>query len=119
MSILRFERKVDFPKLVGSIPGYSVEKISGKAGMGVFVDGRLVAGCFRRRDVYEFLSEENVSCAFKSFYRLIYYWYRSIRHNRRFIGIDSNTQYLELSVKRLKEELENIANNPKPTAELV
>lgn len=43
----------------------------------------------------------------------------AIRHNRRFIGIDSNTQYLELSVKRLKEELENIANNPKPTAELV
>ena len=25
-----------------------------------------------------------------------------IRHNRRFIGIDTNTEYLELSIKRLE-----------------
>jgi hypothetical protein len=60
MRSLRFERKVDFQKLVGSIPGYSVQKVSGKAGMGVFFDDRLVARCFKKHDFYEFLAESKV-----------------------------------------------------------
>lgn len=34
---LNFEKKVDFQKLIGAIPGYEIKKISGKAGMGVFL----------------------------------------------------------------------------------
>jgi hypothetical protein len=60
MNSLRFERKVDFHKLVGSIPGYSVKKVSGKAGMGVFFGERLVARCFKKHDFYEFLAELKV-----------------------------------------------------------
>lgn len=37
----------------------------------------------------------------------------SIRHNRRFIGIDSSSEYLDLSLKRINEELQNIRRNPK------
>ncbi len=37
----------------------------------------------------------------------------AVRHNRRFIGIDNNTEYLELSVKRLEEELAEIKSRPK------
>jgi len=37
----------------------------------------------------------------------------AVRHNRRFIGIDNNTEYLELSVKRLEEELAEIKDIPK------
>lgn len=57
---LRFERKVDFQKLIGSIPGYSVRKDHDKAGMGVFFEDRLVARCFRKPDFYEFLAESKV-----------------------------------------------------------
>jgi len=42
----------------------------------------------------------------------------AVKHGRRFIGVDTNTEYLELSVKRLKEELDNITNNPKLVEEL-
>ena len=35
----------------------------------------------------------------------------AISLRRRFIGIDTNTEYLKLSVKRLKEELDNIKRN--------
>jgi site-specific DNA-methyltransferase (adenine-specific) len=42
----------------------------------------------------------------------------AIRHDRRFIGIDNDTQYLELSVKRIKEELGNIRHNPKLIKEI-
>jgi len=42
----------------------------------------------------------------------------AVRHNRRFIGIDNNTEYLELSVKRLKEELAEIKDIPKLIKEL-
>lgn len=37
----------------------------------------------------------------------------AVRHNRRFIGIDNNTEYLELSVKRLEEEPVEIKSRPK------
>ena len=42
----------------------------------------------------------------------------SIRHNRRFIGIDTNTEYLELSVKRLDKELAKIMGKPRLIKEL-
>ncbi|MEK7398760.1 MAG: site-specific DNA-methyltransferase [Candidatus Poribacteria bacterium] len=42
----------------------------------------------------------------------------AIRHNRRFIGIDDNTEYLQLSVKRLKEEISEINNRPELIREL-
>ena len=57
---LHFERKVDFQKLLGSIPGYEVKNISGKAGMGVLFEGKLVARCFRKHDFYQFLFETKV-----------------------------------------------------------
>jgi hypothetical protein len=57
---LRFEDKVDFQQLIGAIPGYSVRKNHGKAGMGVFFENMLVARCFRKYDFYTFLSESNV-----------------------------------------------------------
>ncbi len=57
---LIFERKVDFHKLIESIPGYEVKKASDKAGMDVFFEKRLIARCFRKNDFYRFLSESKV-----------------------------------------------------------
>lgn len=57
---LNFERKVDFQKLIGAILGYEVKKVSGKAGVGVFFEGKLIARCFRKYDFYQFLSESKV-----------------------------------------------------------
>ena len=57
---LMFERNVDFQKLIGSIPGYSVRKDHDKAGMGVFFKDKLVARCFRKPDFYDFLSESGI-----------------------------------------------------------
>jgi len=57
---LKFERTVDFQKLVGLIPGYEVKKVSGKAGKGVFFEGDMVARCFRKYEFYEFLTESKV-----------------------------------------------------------
>jgi len=37
----------------------------------------------------------------------------AIRYGRYFIGIDTDNEYLELSVKRIKKELSTITNNPK------
>jgi len=42
----------------------------------------------------------------------------AIKHGRRFIGIDTNTEYLDLSVKRLEQALTNIADKPKLIKEL-
>jgi len=42
----------------------------------------------------------------------------AIRHNRCFIGVDTNSEYLQLSVRRLEEEIANISNNPKLVKEL-
>jgi len=42
----------------------------------------------------------------------------AIRHGRRFIGIDTNTEYLELSVKRLNEELAKINGKPRLVKEI-
>ena len=57
---LNFESKIDFQKLLGKIPGYSVAKIPDKAGMGVFFEGKLVARCFKKHDFYRFLDESKV-----------------------------------------------------------
>ncbi len=42
----------------------------------------------------------------------------AIRNGRRFIGIDNNIKYLELSVKRLDEELAQIGSRPRLIKEL-
>jgi len=57
---LSCKRKVEFQKLLESVPGYSLRKPPSKAGMGIFFEGKLVARCFRKYDFYEFLDESNV-----------------------------------------------------------
>lgn len=57
---LHFENKVDFRFLIGSIPGYQMKKVSGKAGMGIFFQGKLVARCFRKNEFYLFLTESGI-----------------------------------------------------------
>ena len=54
---LHFERKVDFQQLIGDIAGYEVKTVLGKAGQGVFFEGKLVARCFRKYEFYKFLTE--------------------------------------------------------------
>jgi hypothetical protein len=58
---LNFESKVDFQKLLEEIPGYTISKIAGKAGLGVFFEGELVARCFKKHDFYRFLEEHQVN----------------------------------------------------------
>jgi|TARA_B100000315_G_scaffold250867_1_gene284563 site-specific DNA-methyltransferase (adenine-specific) len=41
----------------------------------------------------------------------------ALRHRRHFIGIENNTDYLELSVKRINEEFSNIRENQEPIKE--
>jgi len=43
----------------------------------------------------------------------------AIRHGRSFIGMDTALGFLELSVKRLKEEEENLRTRPRLAAKLV
>ncbi|MDR2410898.1 MAG: hypothetical protein LBE13_22690 [Bacteroidales bacterium] len=57
---LNFEKKADFHKLLQKVAGYSLRFISGKAGIGVFFHGKLVARCFRKHEFYKFLEEENI-----------------------------------------------------------
>lgn len=57
---LNFERKVDFRELISAIPGYKLEKIPEKAGLGLFFENKLVARCFRKHDFYKFLEEEGI-----------------------------------------------------------
>lgn len=57
---LDFERKADFQELLKNIPGYSLERISNQAGLGVFFNNELVARCFRKHDFYRFLEEEGI-----------------------------------------------------------
>ena len=54
---LNFEKKVDFQNLLGAISGYEVKKMQGKAGKGVFFEGKLVARCFRKYDFYQYMIE--------------------------------------------------------------
>ena len=57
---LNFESKVDLQKLLERIPGYRIGTLPGKAGVGVFYEGKLVARCFRKHDFYRFLEESNI-----------------------------------------------------------
>jgi hypothetical protein len=57
---LRFEKKVNFQTLLKVIPGYTIKKIFGKAGEGVYFKNELIARCFRKYDFYRFLNESNV-----------------------------------------------------------
>lgn len=63
---LKFERSVDFQKLLGAMPGYELKKVEGKAGTGVFFEGNLVARCFRKHDFYDFLNESHVKVDWSS-----------------------------------------------------
>lgn len=54
---LKFEDKVDFPKLLGKVPGYVLKPIAGKAGTGVFYNDVLVARAFRKFGFYDYLDE--------------------------------------------------------------
>lgn len=58
---LNFEGNVDFQKLISKVPGYTVKAIPGKAGMGLFFKGTLVARCFRKHDFYRFLEESKIN----------------------------------------------------------
>jgi hypothetical protein len=57
---LRFEREIDLHSLLERIPGYSINKLEGQAGLGVFFENKLVAKCFRKNDFYRFLNENNI-----------------------------------------------------------
>lgn len=57
---LNFEDKIDFTKLLLKVDGYSIEKILGKVGLGVYFQGKLVARCFKKHDFYRFLDESNI-----------------------------------------------------------
>jgi hypothetical protein len=57
---LNFEGRVDFQKLLTTIPGYSLQEIPAEAGLGIFFDSNLVARCFRKYDFYKFLEEEGI-----------------------------------------------------------
>jgi hypothetical protein len=54
---LKFKGKVDFQELLDEIPGYSVTKIPGLAGMAIIFKGRLVARCYKKDDFYKFLDD--------------------------------------------------------------
>ena len=57
---LNFESAVDFQTLLGKIPGYSLSRKSGMAGLAVEFEGKVVARCFRKHDFYKFLSESKI-----------------------------------------------------------
>ena len=57
---LNFERHVDFQELLALQPGYEIKPITGKAGMGVYFKGQLVARSFRKNAFYTFLEENDI-----------------------------------------------------------
>ncbi|HEY3398915.1 MAG TPA: hypothetical protein VGM19_14800 [Armatimonadota bacterium] len=57
---LQFGREASLPKLFSSVPGYSVREVPAKVGIGVFFDGELVARCFRKHELYEFLEDSGI-----------------------------------------------------------
>jgi len=61
---LRFEEKVDFLKVLESIPGYSVNEIfsklgTNKIGYGIYFNQILVAKSFKKHSFYSYLLEEH------------------------------------------------------------
>jgi len=57
---LVFEKDVDFHDLLRATSGYDVKPLLGKAGLGVYYRGKLVARCFRKHDFYDFLKENQI-----------------------------------------------------------
>jgi hypothetical protein len=57
---LRFEKEVSVQDILKQIPGYRVEKIPNKAGLGIFFKNELIARCFAKYDFYKFLDEEKI-----------------------------------------------------------
>ena len=57
---LHFEGGVDLQKLLENIPGYSLLKVAGKAGISVVFKGKLVARCFKKHEFLEFLDVSHV-----------------------------------------------------------
>ena len=57
---LNFENKVDFQMLLSDKPGYKLEKLYGKSGIGVFFNNELVARCFRKSEFYQYLNESGI-----------------------------------------------------------
>lgn len=57
---LNFEHEVDLQTQLASIPGYTLKKITGKAGVGVYYEEKLVARCFRKFDFYKYLEESRI-----------------------------------------------------------
>lgn len=60
ISGLHFEAKCDLLTLLDKVPGYEIGSLPGKAGQGIFFEGKLVARCFRKHAFYKFLEEEGV-----------------------------------------------------------
>ena len=58
---LHFEDKVDLRHLLEAIPGYKIQEIPKKAGVGVFFEDKLVARIFRKHAFYKFLDEEGIN----------------------------------------------------------
>ena len=58
---LVFEKNVDLHKMLEKIPGYKVEQIKDKCGLGVYFKNRLVARCFRKHEFYKFLEENKIN----------------------------------------------------------
>ena len=58
---LHFEDKVDLRHLLEAIPGYEIQEIPKKAGVGVFFEDELVARIFRKHAFYKFLDEEGIN----------------------------------------------------------
>lgn len=57
---LNFEKKVDLYRLLEKIPGYTLGKTEGRAGVDVYFENKLVARCFRKHEFYKFLNENNI-----------------------------------------------------------
>lgn len=93
---MNYESKVDFKNLLRSIDGYKVEKIFGKAGMGVFFEGKLVARYFGKNDFYKFLDESNIN------WRVIISK-RLFSDNAILIIIRNTIYFLELKIQQVPE----------------
>lgn len=61
VSGLHFETRCNFVTLLETLPGYEVRTQVGRAGLGVFFNGELVARTFKKNAFYRFLEEEGVN----------------------------------------------------------
>lgn len=57
---LKFEKKTDVLTLLSRMDGYEVRDVRGKAGKDVLFQRRLIARCFRKGALYEYLKEEGI-----------------------------------------------------------